>query len=41
MTYNRRAMLADCLASIESQTHRPDLIIVVDNASTGTARPSS
>lgn len=27
-------MLADCLASIEAQTHRPDLIIVVDNAST-------
>lgn len=34
VTYNRCALLADCLAAIEAQTHRPDQIVVVDNAST-------
>ena len=34
VTHNRRALLADCLDAIEAQTHRPDLIIVIDNAST-------
>ncbi len=34
VTYNRRALLEECLAAIEAQTHRPDLILVIDNAST-------
>lgn len=34
VTYNRRRLLAECLDAIEAQTHRPDLIIVIDNAST-------
>ena len=33
MTFNRRDLLSDCLKAIEAQTHRPDVIIVVDNAS--------
>ena len=33
VTYNRTALLDQCLVAIENQTHRPDLIIVVDNAS--------
>lgn len=33
-TYNRRAMLAECLASLAKQTWRPDEIIIVDDAST-------
>lgn len=33
VTYNRRDLLSDCLTAIEAQTHRPDIIIVVDNAS--------
>lgn len=34
VTYNRRALLSECLAAIETQTYRPDLVIVIDNAST-------
>lgn len=34
VTYNRRALLTKCLLSLESQTHRPDAILVVDNCST-------
>jgi glycosyltransferase involved in cell wall biosynthesis len=34
VTYNRRNLLSNCLSAIEAQTHRPDLIIVIDNAST-------
>jgi GT2 family glycosyltransferase len=34
VTYNRRELLLECLAALESQTHRPDDIVVVDNAST-------
>ena len=38
VTYNRVAMLADCLAAYERQTHPPDVVLVVDNASSdGTA----
>jgi GT2 family glycosyltransferase len=33
VTYNRRDLLEGCLTSIENQTHRPDLVLVVDNAS--------
>ncbi len=34
VTYNRRELLEGCLTSLEAQTHRPDLVVVVDNAST-------
>lgn len=34
VTYNRWELLEQCLGSIESQTRRPDRVIVVDNAST-------
>jgi GT2 family glycosyltransferase len=34
VTYNRRNLLEECLRAIENQTHRPDLIVVIDNAST-------
>jgi GT2 family glycosyltransferase len=38
VTYNRKALLQECLAALGAQTHAPDRIIVVDNASTdGTA----
>lgn len=38
VTYNRKALLAECLAALGAQTHAPDRVIVVDNASTdGTA----
>ena len=38
VTYNRRELLDECLQALRLQTHRPDRIIVVDNASTdGTA----
>jgi GT2 family glycosyltransferase len=38
VTYNRRELLARCLAALEAQTRRPDRVVVVDNASTdGTA----
>lgn len=33
VTYNRRDLLEQCLRAIEHQTHRPDLIVVIDNAS--------
>ncbi len=34
VTYNRKALLRECLRSLESQTRRPDAILVVDNCST-------
>ncbi|HEV2768561.1 MAG TPA: glycosyltransferase family 2 protein [Solirubrobacteraceae bacterium] len=38
VTYNRKELLQECLAALRSQTHAPDRVIVVDNASTdGTA----
>ncbi len=38
VTFNRRALLAECLAALASQDRRPDRVLVVDNASTdGTA----
>ena len=38
VTYNRRALLEECLAALAAQTRPPDRIMVVDNASTdGTA----
>lgn len=38
VTYNRQALLAECLAALEAQTRLPDKVLVVDNASTdGTA----
>jgi rhamnopyranosyl-N-acetylglucosaminyl-diphospho-decaprenol beta-1,3/1,4-galactofuranosyltransferase len=38
VTYNRRALLQECLQALRDQTHPPDEVIVVDNASTdGTA----
>ena len=38
VTYNRRALLGECLAALAAQTRPPDVVLVVDNASTdGTA----
>jgi len=34
LTYNRRALLEECLAAVAAQTRAPDRILVVDNAST-------
>ena len=34
VTFNRRDLLQDSLAAIHAQTTRPDLVVVVDNAST-------
>ena len=34
VTYNRLQKLKKCLTSYEAQTHRPDRILVIDNAST-------
>jgi rhamnopyranosyl-N-acetylglucosaminyl-diphospho-decaprenol beta-1,3/1,4-galactofuranosyltransferase len=33
VTYNRRALLTECLAALRAQTRPPDRIVVVDNAS--------
>ena len=38
VTYNRRALLEECLRAIEAQTVRPDELILVDNASTDGTR---
>lgn len=39
VTYNRRALLAEAIAAVLSQTRPPDAVLVVDNASTdGTAQ---
>jgi rhamnopyranosyl-N-acetylglucosaminyl-diphospho-decaprenol beta-1,3/1,4-galactofuranosyltransferase len=38
VTYNRRALLEECLRAIEAQTIRPDELILVDNASTDGTR---
>ena len=38
VTYNRRALLEECLAALAAQSRAPDRVLVVDNASTdGTA----
>ena len=38
LTYNRLPLLKKCIASVQNQRYSPDLLIVVDNASTdGTA----
>lgn len=34
VTFNRKALLRECLLSLERQTRRPDAIVVVDNCST-------
>jgi rhamnopyranosyl-N-acetylglucosaminyl-diphospho-decaprenol beta-1,3/1,4-galactofuranosyltransferase len=34
VTWNRRELLLEALAAVQAQTHAPDLVIVVDNAST-------
>ena len=34
VTYNRRALLLECLAALFAQSRRPDLILIIDNAST-------
>ncbi len=34
VTYNRRALLYECLEAVLSQTRRPDRVLVLDNAST-------
>jgi GT2 family glycosyltransferase len=34
VTYNRKALLVECLAALEAQTHLPNAMFVVDNAST-------
>lgn len=39
VTYNRKVLLQECLLALLKQTHKPDAIYVVDNASTdGTER---
>lgn len=34
VTYNRKALLRECLKAVLSQTRPPDHVLVVDNAST-------
>lgn len=34
VTYNRKALLLDCLGALENQTLKPNKVIIVDNAST-------
>lgn len=36
VTFNRSALLQRCLAALVSQTRRPDLVLIVDNASSDT-----
>ncbi len=38
VAYNRRALLAACLAALQTQTRPPDEVLVVDNASTDGTR---
>jgi rhamnopyranosyl-N-acetylglucosaminyl-diphospho-decaprenol beta-1,3/1,4-galactofuranosyltransferase len=38
LTFNRKALLADCLRAVLGQTRAPDEVIVVDNASTDGTR---
>ena len=38
VTYNRRALLERCLSALAAQTLSPDLIVIVDNASTDGTR---
>jgi GT2 family glycosyltransferase len=38
VTYNRKELLRRCLLAISAQTQKPDLILVVDNASTDGTR---
>jgi GT2 family glycosyltransferase len=41
VTYNDQGALDACLASLDAQTRQPDVIVVVDNASTPPARATS
>ncbi len=34
VTYNRLALLKECVEAVRSQSHRPDKVIIVDNCST-------
>jgi len=34
VTYNRKSLLRECLAAVQMQNHKPDAIVVIDNAST-------
>jgi len=34
VTYNRQALLSECIAALRNQTHKPDAILVVNNGST-------
>jgi len=34
VTYNRKKFLLECLASIRNQSHKPDVIYIIDNLST-------
>ena len=34
VTYNRRALLSECITALRNQTHKPDAILVVNNGST-------
>ncbi|MGH8232709.1 MAG: glycosyltransferase family 2 protein [Rhodanobacteraceae bacterium] len=38
VTYNRRALLTQCLSAIANQTVTPELLLIVDNASTDDTR---
>jgi rhamnopyranosyl-N-acetylglucosaminyl-diphospho-decaprenol beta-1,3/1,4-galactofuranosyltransferase len=38
VTFNRRELLVQCLAALETQTRQPDHVLVVDNASTDGTR---
>lgn len=38
VTYNRKALLVECLQAIAAQTQQPDAVLVVDNASTDGTR---
>ncbi len=34
VSYNRQALLAECIQALRSQTRKPDAILVVNNGST-------
>lgn len=38
VTYNRKALLAKCISALQAQSRRPELILVIDNASTDGTR---
>ncbi|HNJ78507.1 MAG TPA: glycosyltransferase, partial [Marmoricola sp.] len=33
VTWNRRALVEECLAALAAQTHRPAVVVIVDNDS--------